>query len=98
MRKRWPTGILNVVKRPTTDECGAIAERRMSALQDLEAHDALARFGVHDGQGGVQEELGTEAGTQYRVRTWASRVGNGVLLCVAVDPMPDRDRRGLLGL
>jgi hypothetical protein len=30
----------------------------MSALENLDAHDALARFGVHDGQG-VQEERGT---------------------------------------
>jgi hypothetical protein len=30
----------------------------MSERQDLDAHDALAQFGVHDGQGGVQEELG----------------------------------------
>jgi len=86
------------MERLTTDECGVIAERRMSELQDLDAHDALAQFGVHDGQGGVQEELGTEAGKPYRARTWASRVGDAVLLCVAVDPMPETDRRRLLGL
>ena len=86
------------MERLTTDECGVIAERRMSELQDLDGHDALAQFGVHDGQGGVQEELGTEAGKPYRARTWASRVGDAVLLCVAVDPMPETDRRRLLGL
>ena len=86
------------MERLTTDECGAIAERRMSELQNLTAHEALAEFGVENGQGGVQEDVGTEAGKPYRVRTWASRVGDAVLLCVAVDPMPETDRRGVLGL
>lgn len=47
----------------------AVIDRRSSAIRDA----------IHDGQGGIQEELGSETGKPYRTRTWASRVGNEVL-------------------
>ena len=86
------------MERLTTEQCAGIAKHRMSAIQDLAAHDALALFGIHDGQGGVQEEAGAEADKPYLVRTWASRMDDKVLLCVAVVPLPEINRRGLLGL
>jgi hypothetical protein len=87
------------MERFTTDECRAIAERRMRALQDLAAGDALPQYRVGHGDPGIQDELGTEAGKPYRCRMWASRVGDdSVLLSIAVDPMPETERRGLLGL
>ena len=68
----------------------------MDELEDLDAHAALARFGDW---GGVLEELVTEDGKPYRIRTWARTSSDDtVVLQVSVHPSPWPDRRGLLGV
>lgn len=68
----------------------------MIALEGLTAEEALDSFGLDKP---VREERGEERGVPYRCRIWASQLDESqVLLCVAVDPLPDRQRRGLLGL
>ena len=83
------------MERLTTDECGAIAERRLQELDGLNAQEVLARYDVHRG---AHEEHGVEDGKRYLCRVWALRQKAHVLICVTVDPMPRVDRSGPLGL
>jgi hypothetical protein len=83
------------MERLTTEECRAIAERRLLELDGLNAQEVLALYDVHRG---AHDEHGIEDGKRYRSRVWALRQKANVLLCVLVDPMPLADRPGLLGL
>src|SRR4051794_9295549 len=82
--------------RLTTEECALIAAQRLRDFDGLDAGDVLARFKLDRGP---HEEEGAEGDKPYRCRIWAMRTNDAqVVLYVAVDPLPDVDRRGVLGL
>jgi hypothetical protein len=82
------------MERLTTDECRAIAERRLSELDAVDVREVLAGY---DARQGLHEEHGLEDGKPYRCRVFALRQKAEVLLWVLVDPMPQEDRPGVRG-
>src|SRR3954453_19229014 len=90
----WKTSA-GIMERLTTEDCRAIAERRLLELDGLDAQEVLARYDVHRG---AHDEHGIEDGKRYRCRLWTLRQKTNVLICVLVAPMPEADRPGLLGL